>query len=154
MPRDPLVPEAVSTNWETVIDDAEAMASEYDEDWETLVVHPGDVTALFEEPFGLDVLAPGDEYERVERLAEACQFDQSHVYRRDTGGLVLYLTIFEATTAPAAVLVPAFVSKADLEQLAGPAREADEMQLHVRPLSDDARATFVANDPGLFFEDW
>lgn len=153
MARDKLVPDAVSSGWDTVIEEAEQFAAEYrDDGWEAAVVHPGDVTPLSDDPLGLDVLAPGDEFETVQALVEAHAFDSSHVYRQDSDGIVLVLTVFEATADDVAVLVPAFVSKHDLAELEAPVRESGQMPVHVRPLSDDMRTTFTVADPDLFFD--
>lgn len=152
MSNDEVLPEAVSANWDVVIEEATEQAEQYREDgWEAVVVHPGDVTAVFDDPLGLDVLASRTEFERVQSLAESHTFDRSHVYRRD-GGVVFVLTVFEATADSVAVFVPTYVSKEDLDQLFDRARAADELPIHVRPLSDDARVTFVIDDPDLFFE--
>lgn len=152
MVRDKLVPDAVSSGWDAVIEEAEQFAAKYRYDgWEATVVHPGDVTALSEDPLGLDVLAPGDEFETVKSLVEAHEFDTSRVYRRDDDGILLVLTVFEATADERAVLVPAFVSKHDLAELETAVRESGQMPIHVRPLSDDLRASFAVSDPDLFF---
>lgn len=153
MSRDKLVPEAVSANWDAVAEEAQTLADDYrEEGWETLVVHPGDVTPVFEDPFGLDVLAPRSEFEEVKTHADASAFDTSHVYRQLSGNTVLLLLVFEATADSVAVLVPAYVSEEDLDRLFTPSREAGEMQTHVRPLTDDERVTFTTDDPSLFFE--
>ena len=62
-------PPAVEERWGELLEDAETTAAEYDADgYETRLVHPGDVTPVTGEPYGLDVLAPGDEFEALEAL--------------------------------------------------------------------------------------
>ena len=49
------------TFWQGILDDAEAIATEYQENgWDTHVLTPGDVTALYgmDKPYGLSVLVP------------------------------------------------------------------------------------------------
>ena len=79
-------PPAVEQRWGELLEDAETTAAEYDADgYETRLVHPGDVTPVTGEPYGLDVLAPGDEFEALEALVERATFDTSHVYYADEG---------------------------------------------------------------------
>jgi len=145
-------PPAVTERWEELLADADATAAEYrEEGWETFAVRPGDVTPLSGSPFGLDVLAPGDEFEALETLVEDVSFDTSHVYRADEGGVRFVVVAVEATADETVVVVPAFFDvdrAADLEERA---LEAGVMYTHVRPLSDDARVTFTHDDPELFF---
>jgi len=145
-------PPAVTERWEELLADADATAAEYrEEGWETFAVRPGDVTPLSGSPFGLDVLAPGDEFEALEALVEDVSFDTSHVYRADEGGVRFVVVAVEATADETVVVVPAFFDvdrAADLEERA---LEAGVMYTHVRPLSDDARVTFTHDDPELFF---
>lgn len=154
MSRDKLVPKGVEANWNAVVEEAETLAADYrEEGWETLVIHPGDVTPLFGDPFGLDVLASRSEFEQTRAFADEHTFEKSHVYRKSSEDVVLLLLVFEADTEePVVVLVPAYAAREDLERLFAPAREADEMHTHVRPLSDDERVTFSIDDPDLFFE--
>ena len=79
-------PPAVGERWRALLEDAETTAAEYAADgYDTIVVHPGDVTPVTGEPYGLDVLAPGDEFEALEELVESATFDTSHVYYADEG---------------------------------------------------------------------
>lgn len=147
-------PSAVVDRWEELLADADATAAEYRQaGWETLVVSPGDVTPLDGDPFGLDVLAPGEEVEVLETLVDDVTFDTSHVYHAEEDGVRFVIVAVEAGADEVAVVVPAFFdlgAAADLEERA---LEAGVMYTHVRPLSDDARVTFTHDDPGLFFDD-
>lgn len=137
------------------MDDAEATAAEYDEKgYRTLLVHTGDVTPLTNVPFGLDVLAPGDEFEALESLVEEASFDTSHVYRNEEGGARFFIVVVEGTDADGegvAVVVPAFLDIDGSDPLEERATDAGVMYTHVRPLSDDSRVTFTHEDPSLFF---
>jgi hypothetical protein len=145
-------PSAVADRWQELLEDADAIAAEYREDgWETLVVHPGDVTPITGDPFGLDVLAPGDEFEALEALVETATFDTSHVYRAEEGGVRFFIIATEATAAETAVVVPAFLAAREESELAAKATDEGVMYTHVRPLSDETRVTFSHDDPGLFF---
>lgn len=145
-------PQAVAERWEELLGDADEIAEEYVEDgWEALVVHAGDVTPRTGDPFGLDVLAPGDEFEALEELVEDVTFDTSHVYRREEGGARFLIVAVEAREDEVAVVVPAFLALADEGELRSTAIAEGVMYTHVRPLSDDARVTFTHDDPELFF---
>lgn len=145
-------PPAVADRWQELLADADATAAEYREaDWETLVVTPGDVTPLDGDPFGLDVLAPGDEFEALEALVDDVTFDTSHVYRAEEGGVRFCIVAVEAGDDEVAVVVPAYFDLGDASALEERARSEGVVYTHVRPLSDDARVTFTHDDPELFF---
>jgi hypothetical protein len=147
-------PPAVGERWQALLEDAETTAAEYAADgYETLVVHPGDVTPVTGEPYGLDVLAPGDEFEALEELVEAATFDTSHVYYADEGGTRLLVVVVEGTAddGDIVVVVPAFLAIDRTPELARQATDEGVMYTHVRPLSDDSRVTFAHDDPSLFF---
>lgn len=153
MAEDTLVPDGVAARFETLIEEAETIGSEYRNDgWDVQVIHTGDVTALFEDPFGLDVLAPGSEYEQLEERADGISFDRSHVYRAEEGDSVFFVVVVESTDEECAVVVPVFLSRQDLRQLEGIVLEREELQTHVRPLSNDTRVTFTHDDLDPFFE--
>jgi len=143
-------PPAVEERWQELLDDAETTAAEYRADGaETLLIHPGDVTPVTGEPYGLDVLAPGDEFERLEALVERATFDTSHVYYADEGGTRFFLIVVEGEGV--VVIVPAFLAIGRTARLAEQATDEGAMYTHVRPLSDDERVTFTHEDPELFF---
>jgi hypothetical protein len=148
-------PPIVADRWQELMDDAEATAAEYNEDgYRTLLIHTGDVTPLTDVPFGLDVLAPGDEFEALESLVEEATFDTSHVYRNEEAGARFLIVVVEGTDAAGedvAVVVPTYLDIASSEPLEERATDAGVMYTHVRPLSDDSRVTFTHEEPGLFF---
>lgn len=147
-------PPAVEERWQKLFEDAEVMAAEYAEEGvDPFVVHPGDVTPITGDPYGLDVLAPGDEFEKLEALVEEASFDTTHVYYADEGGTRFFVIVVEgeANGEDVAVLVPAFLAIDRTPRLARQATDEGIMYTHVRPLSDDSRVTFSHDDPELFF---
>jgi hypothetical protein len=147
------LPESASAAWWRLIDEAEELAEDYRE-WgrDVLVVHPGDVTAVRKSGrFGLSVLAPDSEYDRIRSLAERHRFERSHVYRRVEDGLCFLLCVFEGSGDEAVVFVPAYASETDLDMLYPLAQEAGEMPVLVRPLEYEECVTLTVADPDLFF---
>jgi hypothetical protein len=148
-------PPIVSERWQELMDDAEATAAEYNEKgYRTLLIHSGDVTPLTDVPFGLDVLAPGDEFEALEELVAEATFDTSHVYRTEESGARFLIVVVEGTDEgdeDVAVVVPSYLDLPSSEPLEERATDAGVMYTHVRPLSDDSRVTFTHEAPDLFF---
>ena len=137
--------------WEEVIADMGATAAEYREaDWEVLELHPGDVTALDGERYGLDVLVPGDEFEELETLAAETTFESYEVYRAEHEGMTFALVVLESPDSERAVCCPTYYER-DSGELGRRAHEEGLMHTHIRPLSDDRAVTFSYEDPGLFF---
>lgn len=150
MSRDDVVPAGVSAAWDDVIDEAEELSTDYRADgWETSVLHPGDVTTVVGESVALDVLASGEEFDRLRKLTADHTFDRSHVYRRMRGDVALFLLVFEATASEVVVFVPGFARLHDFHQLHE--QVGDVLAVHVRPLSDDVRVTFTAEQPERLF---
>lgn len=146
-------PSELDSYWKALLAEADELGAEYEDDgWEVLVIHPGDVTPIDGEDFGLDVLAPGDEFEAVEELLEQATFDTSHVYHKSTDSLGLFVTVFEATGTETVVVVPIYATEREMQPLVTPATQEGEMRVHVRPLSDDQRVTFTVADQSLFFD--
>ena len=144
---------AVEARWRELLEDAETVAARYAEGGhETLVVHPGDVAPVTGEPYGLDVVAPGEEFESLEALVERATFDTSHVYHAEEESTRFLVVVVEGTTddGDVAVVVPAFLADGPTE-LARQATDEGVMYTHVRPPSDDSRVTFAHDNPALFF---
>lgn len=150
----PTVPPAVADRWRELLDDAETTAEGCADGYRTLVVHPGDVTPLSGTPFGLDVVAPPDEYEAFETLVDDAAFGASHVYRTEADDVRLFIVVVEGVTGSdagdTAVVAPAFLPADASDGLAARAREEGVMYTHVRPPAEDARVTFTHDDPELF----
>lgn len=145
-------PPAVADRWEALLEDSQATAAEYrDQSWDVLVIHPGDVTPLTDDPFGLDVLVPSSEFEALQDLVENLSFDRTTVYSAEEGDARLYIVVPEAHADEQAVVIPAFLSLAELPGLEQVARNEGVMYTHVRTPSADVRVTFRHDDPSLFF---
>jgi len=160
-PRDAPDPESarprqrIADVWEDVVDDMEATAAEYrDRGWTVATVHPGDVTALDGAEggrWGLDVLAPGDEFETVEELVAGDRsFDESEVYRAELEDLVVMVVAMLDGDTEHAVLFPAYYDVADATGMLDRARETGEIRTHLRPLDQRAVVTFRHADVELF----
>lgn len=145
--------------WEAVIDDMEATATEYRErGWDVVELHPGDVTplpparggeALDDDRVGLDVLVPDNEFEAVEGASSDATFDGYEAYRAQVGSVVFAVVAVEATASELAVLVPLYYRAADAQEMTKRALERGQIDLFVRPLSDDRRVVFTQDDPAL-----
>jgi hypothetical protein len=140
--------------WEAVTEDMEATAEEYREaGWEVLELHPGDVTVLDGERYGLDVLVPGNEYEPLTDLAAAGTFDSYEVYRAEEAGIAFVLAVLEDQTNDQAVCCPAYYDESEADEMARRAHAEGRMYTHIRPLANDEAVTFAYEDPDLFFAD-
>ncbi len=151
MSRESPAPEAVADEWAELLADAEAMAGRYrEEGWTAVVVTTRDAAAVDDDLFGLDVLVPDDEYERIEDIVETGAVDRTHAFRTDAAGVRLLVVVAEATAAEEAVLVPAYLSLEDVETLRERADTEGTMYTHVRTLATDTRVTVQHEDPELF----
>lgn len=141
--------------WDDVVADMEATAAEYEDDgWETLQLHPGDVTTRVpddeDDPFGLDVLVPNDEFDAVEDLlAGDVAFDSYEAFVALGDGLVLLVVAMEDEDAEVAVLYPAYYDVQNSEEMLAAARDAGEMRTYVRTLTNE-RIEFTHEDPETF----
>jgi hypothetical protein len=145
--------------WEAVIDDMEATATEYREaGWTAVELHPGDVTplppvqggeALDDDRVGLDVLVPDNEFDAVERVADAATFDSYEAYRAQAGSIVFAVAAIEATASEEVVLVPLYYRAADAQEMTRRALERGRLELFVRTLSNDRSVVFSQTEPQL-----
>jgi len=153
--------DGVIDNWDAVISDMEATAEEYRaEGWEVLELHPGDVTALTGDHatvdrYGLDLVVPGDEAERVRELVEAddAAFDSCSVFRAVDVGVVFLVVVVEDAARDVAVVAPAYYDADDeqTQDMLEKAARNGRMQTHVRDLGNERVMTFTHDDPDLFF---
>jgi hypothetical protein len=142
----------VMGRWEEVIDDMEVTAEEYRaEGWEVLELHPGDITVLNDERYGLDVLVPSDEYEEVETLATEATFDSYEVYRAGESEMTFVLIVLEDPDSGRAVCCPVYYDESETEELARRAHAEGVMYTHIRPLADDRVVTFTYENTDHFF---
>lgn len=146
------VPPAVENRWEDLIEDTETTAAEYEAaGYETLAIHPGDVVVLLDD-LAIDVLAPGNEYRPLTDLVEGTTVDEFDVYTAQEGGVAFALVAALDHDESTAVCVPIWVELSEADELTVAAREAGQVHLHVRPLSNDERVAFTLEDPDLLFE--
>lgn len=151
MSRESPAPEAVADQWAELLADADAMAERYrEEGWTALVVSTRDIAVLDDELFGLDVLVPHGEYERLEELVETGAVDRTHAFRTDAAGVRLLVVVAEAPAAEEVVFVPACLSLEEVDTLRERADAEGTMYTHVRTLATDARVTVQHEDPELF----
>lgn len=145
--------------WETVVEDAEATAEEYEsEGWETLVLHPGDVAVLppanlpdATDRVGFDVLVPGSEFETLSTWVESATFDRYDVYRARESGTTFAVSVVQAADVGRAVVVPLYYGVDEVDAMAKKAREQNELRLYVRPVDADQRVELVQTDPDPLF---
>ncbi|MFC7202963.1 hypothetical protein ACFQJC_05520 [Haloferax namakaokahaiae] len=145
--------------WETVVEDAEAMAAEYAEDgWETLVLHPGDVTPMppanlpdATDRVGFDVLVPGSEFDLLSEWVADADFDRYDVYRAKEKGVIFAVSAVEAPESEQVVLVPLYYGVEKVMETSKKAREQGELRLYVRPLEYDEHVELVQSEPSVLF---
>jgi hypothetical protein len=148
-PFDPASP--LLEHWEDLMEDVAATADIYrEEGWEVLELHPGDVTALDDpDEFGLDVLVPDDQFERLESWVAEGRFGEFEVYRAESG-MVFLLVVTRDETHRRAVCLPAYYGFEAVPGLAARAEREGRFLTHVRRL-DGERVTFTHDDPAPFF---
>lgn len=129
-----------------------AIAAEYREaGWDPLVIHTAEVGTLTGDPFGLDAIAPDNEFAELRALAEEAAFEDSHVYRAEAGGVRFMLVVAEASATRDVVLVPTYLPVAEATSLSERARQEGRMYTHVRTIADEDRVSFGHDDPAPFF---
>jgi hypothetical protein len=149
-------PAGVMANWETIVEDMEVTADEYESaGWDVVQIHPGDVQMVADGPdgrTGLDLLVPDNEYREIESLIESGDaFDDYEVYRNASDGVVYLVVVTEDHDAEVAVLYPAYYRSDSTEALnvLEHAREEDRLRTFLRRLSGDY-VEFSHENPELF----
>lgn len=144
----------VTDVWEDVVADMEATAAEYREDgWETCELHPGDVTALpvstapEQKRTGLDVLVPGDEFEKVESFVEEGSFDGYDVFRAMQSGVVFLVVAMTDEAARRAVVFPLYYRLDHAREMLARVAERGELRTWIHPLDAERRVVFVHESP-------
>ncbi len=144
-----------SANWEELLADVDAFATEYEDDgWETVAVHARSAAVLDgrsgTDRYGLSALAPEDEFERVEALVESgVTFDTSEVYSRRVGDVVLLIVAVEDHDRETAVVFPAYYERTDADAMLAEAMDAGTMYTYVA-LRTGERVGFEHDDPSIF----
>ena len=151
---DDLVTGRVAPGWTQVVEEMHATAEEYAADgWETVQLHPGDVTVIGDgaavDRAGLDVLVPGEEFDRLTDAVADRTFDSYDVFRTTEGGVVFLLDVLTDAEGDVAVFVPAYYEVTDVETLRSTASDGT-VTTYVRRLRNDRRVEFDHDEPELF----
>jgi hypothetical protein len=150
--------EAILAHWEEFMDDIRALAGEYESmGWDPLVITPGDVTPVSEEPLqpGLDVLVPDDDFSTIQAWIDedGREFDRTEVYRQEKQDVVfLLITLFDEPS-DTAILVPLYYHTGAAEAMIEAVEQRGHINVSLRPLSGDASVVFELDSPGLFLHD-
>ncbi|MEA5385792.1 hypothetical protein VB779_00760 [Haloarculaceae archaeon H-GB11] len=146
---------AVTSHWEAVVEEMHDVAERYRADgYRTVEIHPGDVAVVGpdeEGRTGFDVVAPDDEFDRLESLTETYGFTSYDVFRGDADAMVFPLVALEAASDDVAVFVPLYYERSELGTLRDVVENRDVLRSTVRPLADDRSVTFAHSDPAPFF---
>ena len=150
---DELATGRVAPRWTQVVEDMHATAEEYAETgWDTVQLHPGDATVLpdgtDDGPAGLDVLVPGEEFERLTEVVDDRTFDSADVFRTTEGGIVFLLAVLTDADGEVAVFVPAYYEVTEAEALRSTATDGT-VTTHVRRLRNERRVEFDLEAPEL-----
>jgi hypothetical protein len=150
------LPAGVVANWETIVEDMEVTADEYESaGWEVVQIHPGDVQMVADGTdgrTGLNLLVPDNEYREIKTLMESCHgFDDYEVYRNTSDGIVYLVVVSEDHDAEVAILYPAYYRSDSTEALnvMEHAREENQLRTVLRRLSGDY-VEFSHENPELF----
>lgn len=139
-------------HWETLLEEARAIAGEFGRGWETLVIQPGTVTAVHEgERCGLDVLIPGNQYDPLAEWVEdhGVAFPRSEVYCREEGEVALLVVVMRDPDTERAVVFPAYYGIEDAEELFERASEEGRLNTYLRKLNGEM-VVFGHDDPDIF----
>lgn len=138
--------------WEAVIDDMEATATEYREaGWDVVELHPGDVAVLDDEQHGFDVLVPDNEFEKLETVIDNAAFEDTRIFFAEDDGIAFVLTVVLDSEREIAVCCPLYYDLQDVNDLQKQADTQDQLDAHIRTLSNDRSVTLSHEDPDLFF---
>jgi hypothetical protein len=165
-PEDVLAHQPEMDTWETVIEDMEATAAEYeDQGWETLQIHPGDVAVLGDHQGregeeiagspGLDLIVPDDEFRLLADLLEdGFGVENVEVYRADEPDMAYIVTVMEDPDRETAVLAPAYYLHSDPDFQSTIETARDEGVFHTRLRQLTGNAVIIGHeDPELFAPD-
>ena len=146
------VVEAAMVNWETILEEMEGMAEEYDTaGWETVVLHPGDIQMVSSESVkpGLDVLIPDDEYRELETVLESdVSFDSYEVYKDLLEGVVHLIVVMEDDTTQTGLFYPAYYDPKDASTI-DDASQDGRFRTYLRRL-DGEYVELTHHEPELF----
>lgn len=141
---------SVSEQWEAVIDDMEATASDYrSAGWTVIELHPGDVTVISGKQHGFDVLVPDNEFDQLQAAVSGTEFDNTELYRAQDEGVTFVLAVTVDTESEVAVCCPLYFDRQNAMELY---EQADSgLTTAIRTLADEQTISIDYDDPGLFF---
>lgn len=144
------IPEELEDSWHAFIDDLETTAAEHrSRGYDVVEIHPGDVVPL-DDRVALDVLAPGDEFDRLRSFVDAgFAPDTFSVYRASEGAMTFAVIVAEDESTEMAACVAVFYHLGRAQTFLSNAESAGFFQVQVRPLSDDDHVIFKVDDPSL-----
>lgn len=140
--------------WQTVVEESETLAEEYEQrGWTVCAPVPGDVVPLpvpgdgEVSKIGFDVLVSGEEFETLESLVADADFAEFEAYRAQEGSVVYLTLAFLAPDAETAVVVPLYYTTVEAERMLDRVRAGDPMRAYFHPLSGDRHVEFDLADP-------
>lgn len=147
------VVEAAMRNWETILEELEAMSMEYESDgWETITIHPGEIQLLSGETTkqtGLDILIPDDEYREIESVLESgVSFNSYEIHKEIFEQIVHFIVVMEHTDSKTALLYPAFYGLQEADVI-DQACQAGQFRTFLRRLNGEF-VELTYEEPALF----
>lgn len=144
-------PAAVSERWQDLMNDTDVTAEEYDEDgYETLAIHTGDVVPLPDRLI-IDVLAPGDEFDSLTSMAEDISADEFDIFTATQDEVKFALVVATDEQEDLAVCIPLFIHMDVVDAMRSRVHDAGQVNIHVRPLTDETHVVFTLEEPELLF---
>ena len=145
--------------WQRTIEELQTLESTLQsEGWETVATQAGDASfvpigAGDDDWFGLSLIVPGDDADRIERIVEHATLDEYDVFRRVTDGRTYFVIRYADTDAGIAVLVAATYDRHDAVARTVADSAADRGTLHtrIRRLDSTPVAEFTHEDHEPFF---
>ncbi len=98
---------------------------------------------------GLDVIVPTNEFERVAAATSGTTFDSYESFRAEVGSILFVVAAIESSAHDIAVFVPLYYRADDAQLMAEHALSRGEIDIFLRPLSNDRQVVFTQSDPEL-----
>ncbi len=145
--------------WQRTIEELYALESTLrSEGWETVATQAGDASfvpigAGDDDWFGLSLIVPGDDADRIERIVEHATLDEYDVFRRVTDGRTYLVIRYADGDADVAVLVAATYDRRGTaaRTVAGSAADRGTLYTRLRRLDGTPVAEFTHEDHEPFF---
>jgi hypothetical protein len=98
---------------------------------------------------GLDVIVPTNEFERVAAATSGTTFDSYESFRAEVGSILFVVAAIKSSAHDIAVFVPLYYRADDAQLMAEHALSRGEIDIFLRPLSNDRQVVFTQSDPEL-----